>query len=102
MYIISHQIKLYHIISYQIISQGKNVFECYLNKPDATKETFDDDGWFKTGDIVSVDSDGYYKILGRNSVDIIKSAGYKLSALEIETEILSHPKVAEVSKQKID
>lgn len=73
------------------------MFECYLNKPEATKETFDENGWFKTGDIVSVDSEGYYKILGRNSVDIIKSGGYKLSALEIETEILSHPQVAEVS-----
>ena len=69
-----------------------------MNKPEATKETFDKDGWFKTGDIVSVDSEGYYKILGRNSVDIIKSAGYKLSALEIETEILSHPQVAEVNR----
>lgn len=37
-----------------------------------TKESFDDDGWFKTGDVAEVDEDGYYKILGRSSTDIIK------------------------------
>ena len=52
--------------------KGPNVFKEYLNRPDATKETFDADGWFKTGDIAEVAADGYYKILGRNSSDIIK------------------------------
>lgn len=52
--------------------KGPNVFKEYLNRPDATKETFDTEGWFKTGDIAEVAADGYYKILGRNSSDIIK------------------------------
>jgi malonyl-CoA/methylmalonyl-CoA synthetase len=66
----------------------------YWKKPTATKETFDEQGWFKTGDVATV-VDGYYKILGRASVDIIKSAGYKISALDIERELLEHPDIHE-------
>ena len=47
------------------------------------------------GDTVCIDCDWYYKILGRTSVDIIKSGGYKISALDIESKILLHPQVAE-------
>jgi malonyl-CoA/methylmalonyl-CoA synthetase len=67
----------------EIIVLGKNVFLEYWQKPEATKETFTKDGWFKTGDIAVIE-DGYYRIMGRSSVDIIKSGGYKISALEIE------------------
>lgn len=70
------------------------MFREYLNKPNATAKEFDAQGWFKTGDIALYDQQkAAYKILGRASVDIIKSAGYKISALEIEREILSHQKV---------
>ncbi len=62
-------------------------------RPADTLDAFDNDGWFKTGDIAQRDESGNYMILGRNSSDIIKSGGYKLSSLEIEREILSHPKV---------
>jgi malonyl-CoA/methylmalonyl-CoA synthetase len=67
----------------EIIIKGANVFREYWNRPEATHNSFTDDDWFKTGDIAMVE-DGYYRILGRNSVDIIKSGGYKISALEIE------------------
>ena len=67
----------------EIIVSGKNVFKAYWNKPEATSEAFTKEGWFKTGDIAIME-DGYYRIMGRNSVDIIKSGGYKISALEIE------------------
>ena len=67
----------------EIIIKGANVFKEYWNNLKATRNSFTDDGWFKTGDI-AVAEDGYYRILGRNSVDIIKSGGYKISALEIE------------------
>jgi malonyl-CoA/methylmalonyl-CoA synthetase len=52
------------------------------------------DGCFRTGDTAVVEN-GYYRILGRTSVDIIKSGGYKLSALEIEAALLEHPAIAE-------
>ena len=53
--------------------------------------------WFKTGDTVARDDDGYVRILGRTSVDILKSGGYKLSALEIEEALREHDAVAEVA-----
>ncbi|NQY11541.1 MAG: AMP-binding protein [Flavobacteriales bacterium] len=77
----------------EIYIKGTNVFSAYWNNPSATTESFKD-GWFKTGDIAQID-DGYYKILGRNSVDIIKTGGYKVSALEIEDVLLRHPNIKE-------
>jgi malonyl-CoA/methylmalonyl-CoA synthetase len=73
----------------ELLIQGNNVFAEYWGKPEATKESFTDDGWFKTGDIAVIE-DGYYRIMGRNSVDIIKSGGYKISALEIEEILRTH------------
>ncbi len=67
----------------EIIVKGNNVFKEYWKNKQATNESFTEDGWFKTGDIAVVE-EGYYKIMGRSSVDIIKSGGYKISALEIE------------------
>ncbi|PCJ94970.1 MAG: long-chain fatty acid--CoA ligase [Flavobacteriaceae bacterium] len=79
-------------ISGEIQVKGPNIFKEYWHKPEATKDTFTEDGWFKTGDIAALD-EGSYKILGRNSVDIIKSGGYKISALEIEEVLRSHPQI---------
>jgi malonyl-CoA/methylmalonyl-CoA synthetase len=79
---------------------GPSVFVGYHGRPDTTSEAFVRDGavrWFKTGDTVARDPDGYVRILGRTSVDILKSGGYKLSALEIEEAIREHPGVAEVA-----
>lgn len=77
--------------------RGKNLFRCYYNKPEITAESFYTDAagnrWFKTGDMVSIEN-GYYKIAGRMSSDIIKSGGYKISALEIENVLLVHPEIA--------
>ena len=78
----------------EILIKGPNVFKEYWNKPKATQEAFTPEGWFKTGDI-AVFEDGSYRILGRNSVDIIKSGGYKISALEIEEVLRSHPQIKE-------
>jgi malonyl-CoA/methylmalonyl-CoA synthetase len=77
--------------------RGPGVFREYWNKPAATAETFTPDGWFKTGDCAAVDGDGYVSILGRLSADILKSGGYKLSALDIERVLLDHPDIAEVA-----
>ncbi len=76
----------------EILVKGNNVFKGYWNKPEETKKEFTDDGWFKTGDI-AIQENGYYKIMGRNSVDIIKSGGYKISALEIEETLRTHESI---------
>ena len=77
----------------EIQVKGNSVFLEYWQKPQATKEAFID-GWFKTGDIARFNN-GMYKILGRDSVDIIKSGGYKISALEIEEILRTHPDIKE-------
>lgn len=79
----------------EIRIKGDNVFLEYWDNPKATAESFKD-GWFCTGDVAVVE-DGYYRIMGRSSVDIIKSGGYKLSALEIEGVLLTHEAIAEVA-----
>ena len=77
----------------EIRIKGPNVFLEYWNDRKATQESFHD-GWFCTGDIAVVEQ-GYYRIMGRSSVDIIKSGGYKLSALEIEGALLTHENISE-------
>eukprot|EP01064_Diplonema_japonicum_P031289 TRINITY_DN5538_c0_g1_i1.p1 TRINITY_DN5538_c0_g1~~TRINITY_DN5538_c0_g1_i1.p1 ORF type:complete len:521 (+),score=149.97 TRINITY_DN5538_c0_g1_i1:76-1563(+) len=79
----------------RLLVKSSHLFAEYYNKPDATKEAFTD-GWFHTGDCVGV-AQGTYSILGRSSVDIIKSSGYKLSALEIEAVLLESPDVCEAA-----
>jgi malonyl-CoA/methylmalonyl-CoA synthetase len=79
----------------EIQVRGPGVFTEYWDRPEATRDAFVD-GWFRTGD-VAVLEDGYYRILGRLSVDIIKSGGYKLSALEIEDALRQHPAIRECS-----
>ena len=79
----------------EIQVRGPGVFLEYWNRPKITAESFDDD-WFRTGD-VAVRESSYYRIMGRQSVDIIKSGGYKLSALEIEAACLSHPSICEAA-----
>jgi malonyl-CoA/methylmalonyl-CoA synthetase len=77
----------------EIQVRGPGVFRTYWNRPEASAESFDD-GWFRTGDMAVIER-GYYRIMGRLSVDIIKSGGYKLSALEIEAALLEHPDIRE-------
>jgi malonyl-CoA/methylmalonyl-CoA synthetase len=78
----------------EIIVKGNNVFKEYWKNTQATNESFTEDGWFKTGDIAVVE-EGYYKIMGRSSVDIIKSGGYKISALEIEEVLREYSSIAD-------
>lgn len=75
-----------------LLVKGPNVFKEYWNKPEATREAFTSDGWFKTGDTAEY-RDGAYRILGRTSLDIIKSGGYKISALDVERQLLAHPSI---------
>ena len=78
----------------EIRVRGKGVFLEYWGKPRETESAFCD-GWFKTGDIALLERGGSCRILGRESVDIIKSGGYKISALEIEEVLREHPLVEE-------
>ncbi|MFZ6001921.1 MAG: acyl-CoA synthetase [Bacteroidota bacterium] len=80
----------------EIQVKGQNVFVEYWKNPEATAKSFTSGGWFRTGDIAVVE-EGYYRILGRDSVDIIKSGGYKISALEIEEVLRTHPAIADCS-----
>lgn len=84
----------------EIQARGAGVFREYWNLPQVTEASFDD-GWFRTGDMAVLES-GYYRILGRLSVDIIKSGGYKLSALEIEAALLEHPAIRECAVVGVD
>jgi malonyl-CoA/methylmalonyl-CoA synthetase len=77
----------------EIHVRGVNVFREYWHRPDATRDAFASD-WFRTGDVAVLD-DGSYRILGRASVDIIKSGGEKVSALEVEDVLREHPAVAD-------
>ncbi|MGH7849735.1 MAG: acyl-CoA synthetase [Thermodesulfobacteriota bacterium] len=79
----------------EIIVRGKNVFLEYWNNPGSTRGSLTEGGWFKTGDLAERSGDGVYRILGRKSVDIIKSGGYKISALEIEEVLRGHPDIEE-------
>ena len=75
--------------------RGPGVFLEYWRRPDETAQAFSD-GWFRTGDVAAVEN-GAFRLLGRRNTDIIKSGGYKISALEIEDVLRSHPAIADCS-----
>lgn len=77
----------------EIEVRGPGVFAEYWGNPGATRNAFRD-GWFRTGDTAVVEN-GRYRILGRTNVDILKTGGHKVSALEIEEALREHPAVAE-------
>ncbi|XP_048648451.1 malonate--CoA ligase ACSF3, mitochondrial isoform X2 [Marmota marmota marmota] len=80
----------------ELLVRGPSVFREYWDKPEETRSAFTSDGWFRTGD-TAVFKDGKYWIRGRTSVDIIKTGGYKVSALEVERHLLAHPSIADVA-----
>ncbi|NKB86782.1 MAG: AMP-binding protein [Acidobacteria bacterium] len=79
----------------ELLVRGNQVFADYWQRSEETQAAFRD-GWFVTGD-EAVLEDGYYRMVGRTSVDIIKTGGYKVSALEIEEVLRQHPNVDEVA-----
>jgi malonyl-CoA/methylmalonyl-CoA synthetase len=80
----------------EVAIRGPNVFRGYLNRPDATAAALRE-GWFYTGDLATRAPDGSLRIVGRRATDLIKSAGYKIGAGEIEAALLEHPAVAEAA-----
>jgi fatty-acyl-CoA synthase len=79
----------------ELLVRGPSVTTEYFKRPDANEEDFDD-GWLKTGDIVSVDGEGYIKIVDR-SKDVIKSGGEWISSVELENSIMAHDDVSEAA-----
>jgi malonyl-CoA/methylmalonyl-CoA synthetase len=73
--------------------RGPAVFLEYWRRPEETRAAFRD-GWFRTGDVALVEN-GSFRLLGRTSIDIIKTGGFKVSALEIEEVLRTHPAIAE-------
>jgi len=80
----------------EVVVRGPNLFLGYLNRPEATAEVVRD-GWFWTGDLATRARDGYVRIVGRKSTDLIKTGGFKVGAGEIEGALLEHPAVSEVA-----
>jgi fatty acid CoA ligase FadD36 len=77
--------------------RGDTLMDGYLRRPEATAGTFTSDGWLVTGDAATVEADGYHRIVGRESTDVIKTGGYRVGAGEVEDALLTHPAVREAA-----
>lgn len=80
----------------EIWVKGPNVMIGYLNRPDATAETLDADGFLHTGDVGVYHRDGYFSIVDRVK-ELIKYHGYQIAPAELEALLLSHPKVMDAA-----
>jgi malonyl-CoA/methylmalonyl-CoA synthetase len=80
----------------EIVLRGPNLFSGYWNRLEDTRRAFLD-GYFRTGDLALRENDGMYRVVGRRSVDIIKTRGFKVSAVEIENCLQRHPSVQDVA-----
>ena len=78
----------------EVLMKSFNMFSKYLHDPEATRKAHDEEGYYKTGDVARKEGK-YYFIMGRSSIDILKSGGYKISALDVERELLALPYIAE-------
>ncbi|MEU8299600.1 long-chain fatty acid--CoA ligase [Micromonospora sp. NPDC048909] len=80
----------------EVLARGPVVFRGYWNNPEATRETFTGDGWLRTGDLGSVDADGYLRITGRKKEIMVTAAGQTLAPAQIEERIREHPLISQV------
>ncbi len=80
----------------EIEVRGPHVFAGYWNRPEATAESFDKEGWFRTGDLGFRDTDGYFHITGR-ARELIISGGFNIYPREVEEVLATHPGVGEVA-----
>jgi long-chain acyl-CoA synthetase len=78
----------------ELLIKGDNVFKGYYKNPEATAETITD-GWLHTGDIASIDDDGYISIIGRKKEIIITAGGKNITPVNIEQEVKRHPLVSQ-------
>ncbi|MNY09243.1 Long-chain-fatty-acid--CoA ligase [compost metagenome] len=77
----------------ELCIKGPQVMKGYWQRPDATAETLDAEGWLKTGDIAVIDPDGFVRIVDRKK-DMIIVSGFNVYPNEIEDVVMAHPKVA--------
>lgn len=80
----------------ELLIRGPNVFVGYWQKPEATREALDEDGWFHSGDLARVDAQGYYYIVDRKK-DMVISGGENVYPAEIEQVLYQRPEIAEVA-----
>ncbi|MHC5788824.1 long-chain-fatty-acid--CoA ligase, partial [Pseudomonas idahonensis] len=77
----------------ELCIKGPQIMKGYWNKPEATAEVLDAEGWFKSGDIAVIDPDGFVRIVDRKK-DMIIVSGFNVYPNEIEDVVMAHPKVA--------
>jgi long-chain acyl-CoA synthetase len=80
----------------ELLAKGPNVFQGYYKNPEATQETFDSEGWFKTGDLVELTNKGFYKIRGRKKDIIVTSGGKNIAPLSIEAIFINNPYIEHI------
>ena len=80
----------------EIEVRGPNVFSGYWKRPEANREAFTEDGWFRTGDLGEADEAGYLRIVGR-AKELIISGGYNIYPREVEDALCLHPKISEAA-----
>ena len=80
----------------EILIQGPSVFRGYHNNPEATAASFTEDGWFKTGDLGSLDRDGYVRITGRAKDIIVTAGGKNVAPASLEDPLRGHPLISQV------
>jgi acyl-CoA synthetase (AMP-forming)/AMP-acid ligase II len=80
----------------ELCVRGPQIMKGYLNRPDATAQTIDSDGWLHTGDIGYVDEDGHFFIVDR-AKELIKYKGFQVPPAELEAILLTHPAVADAA-----
>ncbi|MEJ7600880.1 MAG: AMP-binding protein [Kofleriaceae bacterium] len=79
----------------ELLARGPNISRGYLNQPDATAAAFDGDGWFRTGDLASIDAEGFVRITGRKKELLKTSGGKYVAPLKIEAKLKQHAIIQE-------
>jgi len=79
----------------EVLTKGDNVMRGYWNNPEATKEAFTEDGWYRTGDLGALDDDGFLRITGRKKEIIVTAGGKNVAPAVIEDRIRGHAIVSQ-------
>jgi len=80
----------------ELLVRGNAVISGYYENTEANAKAFDEDGWFRTGDVSVIDPDGYMEIVDRVK-DVIKSGGEWISSIDLENQAMAHPELAEAA-----